>query len=77
MKKYLSALFKRRTGLRFSEYLNEIRIQRARELLQEGSRSLVQVATICGFANPLYFSKVFKKRIGVSPKSYIQNTIIE
>lgn len=68
--KYLSALFKRRTGLRFSEYLNEIRIQRARELLQEGNRSLAQVATICGFANPLYFSKVFKKLAGVSPTDY-------
>ena len=75
--KYLSALFKRRTGLRFSEYLNEIRIQRARELLQEGNRSLAQVAAICGFANPLYFSKVFKKLAGVSPTDYRKGTMLE
>ena len=68
--KYLSALFKKRTGRRFSEYLNEIRIQRARELLKEGDRPLSAVATLCGFANPLYFSKVFKKLARVSPTEY-------
>ena len=50
--------------------MNEIRIQRARDLLKEGNRPLAQVAAICGFANPLYFSKVFKKLAGVSPTDY-------
>ncbi len=68
--KYLSALFKKRTGWRFSEYLNEIRIQRARDLLKEDDRPLSEVAALCGFANPLYFSKVFKKLVGVSPTDY-------
>lgn len=70
--KYLSSLFIKHMKIPFHTYLLNLRIQRAMLLLQEPTCSIAQVAGMCGFANPLYFSKVFKKRTGWTPTEYIQ-----
>ncbi len=68
--KYLSALFKKNTGVGFSAYLTELRISRARELLAMGEGSVADVARDSGFRDPLYFSRVFREATGQSPSEY-------
>ena len=70
--KYLSSLFKKNTGVKFTEYLNELRISYASTLMDEKKSSVSEIAIKCGFSDPLYFSKVFKKSIGVTPSEYIK-----
>lgn len=68
---YLSHFFKERSGVTYSEYLRNLRIKYAISLLEHGIDSVKNVALLSGFDDPLYFSTVFKKSVGVSPKEYI------
>lgn len=68
--KYLSHLFKKEMNKNYSEYLRNIRIKYAVSLLDNGIDSIKNVALLSGFSDPLYFSTIFKKVIGVSPKDY-------
>lgn len=62
------------TGLTPSEYINEVRLQKARQLIIEGTYSTVsEVAYQLGYAYPNYFSKVFTKRFGSPPSSFFEN----
>jgi two-component system response regulator YesN len=54
----------------YSEYLRNLRIKYAIALLDNGIDSIKNVAILSGFSDPLYFSSVFKKMVGVSPKDY-------
>lgn len=72
--KYVSHLFKTKMNIGYSEYLRCFRIKYAASLLDNGIDSVKNVAFLSGFTDPLYFSTVFKKTMGVSPKEYIQNT---
>lgn len=67
---YLSELFKKHTGRNFSDYLTQVRIGRAAELLRDPSLRLSDIAELVGFANASYLSSVFKKHYGVSPNDY-------
>jgi len=69
--KYLSHLFKEQMGMGFSEYLRTLRIKYAVSLFDHGIDSVKNVALLSGFTDPLYFSGVFKKTVGISPKDYI------
>ena len=71
--KYLSRLFKKEMGIGYSEYLRDLRINYARGLLDHGLDSVKNVALLSGFSDPLYFSEVFKKVVGMPPKDYIQS----
>ena len=68
--KYLSHLFKLKMGISYSEYLRNLRLKYAVSLFEHGIDSVKNVALLSGFSDPLYFSSVFKKAIGVSPKEY-------
>lgn len=68
--KYLSHHFKEKMGVTYSEYLKSLRIKYAVSLFEHGIDSVKNVALLSGFADPLYFSNVFKKCIGVSPTDY-------
>ena len=68
--KYLSHHFKEKMGVTYSEYLRSLRIKYAVSLFEHGIDSVKNVALLSGFADPLYFSNVFKKCIGVSPTDY-------
>lgn len=76
---YVRKLFKRETGVTPHEYLNELRMQRAQKLILGGvsnsysNYTVSQIAEACGFAEPLYFSRVFKQRFGQSPMQYLKN----
>ena len=72
---YLSTLFKHRTGMKFIDYLNEIRIEKAKEMLSGSSRKMYQISKAVGYDNPKYFFRIFKKKTGLTPEQYrIQNT---
>lgn len=68
--KYLSHIFKRQFGMGFSEYLRLVRVKHAVMLIENGVTSVKNVASLSGFSDPLYFSKVFTESVGVSPSEY-------
>ena len=63
-KNYLCLLFRRETGTNFVNYLNQVRIARAKELLVGTSLSVKEVAARVGYKNPNYFSRMFKRLEG-------------
>lgn len=70
---YLSVLFKKNTETGFSEYVYTKKIDRAKEMLLSGDMKIYEVADALGFESAYYFSKVFKKVDGHSPREYIQS----
>lgn len=70
--KYLSSLFIKNTGVKFTDYLTKLRIDYAVSLLEDKPMSVATLAEECGFSDPLYFSKVFKKHTGQTPSKYPQ-----
>ena len=73
--KYISAVFKKTYRIGVSEYLRIIRIQSACTLIEEGLTSVSNIAFLCGFDDPLYFSKLFRNTTGISPREYIRERI--
>lgn len=69
---YLSTIFYQKTKEHFSDYLNRIRIEKAKQLLQTQNLSIQQISMQAGFMNQGYFSKIFKNHVGLSPKEYQQ-----
>ena len=67
---YLSRKFKSETGSSINQYINSVRISRAKDLLKQPFTSITQVATLCGFNDSNYFSDVFKKINGITPLKY-------
>ncbi len=69
---YLSRLFKKETGCSFNNYLTEVRIHKAKQLMRDTSKSLKEIAFETGFNSQPYFCMVFRKQEGISPTEYIQ-----
>jgi two-component system response regulator YesN len=67
---YLSALFSQETGQTFKEYLTEVRIEQAKTLLRTTPLKSVEIAERIGYNDPHYFSTVFKKSTGLSPRLF-------
>jgi AraC-like DNA-binding protein len=70
--KYISRIFKNRMGITFSAYLTNVRIQNAVFLMEQGVTAIKNVALLSGYKDPLYFSNVFKKAVGLTPSEYIR-----
>lgn len=70
---YLSKLFKDETGQSLFSYINHVRIEKSKQFLLNDSITLVDIAGLCGFEDQSYFTKVFKKETGVSPKRFRDN----
>ena len=70
---YLSSLFSRYAGMSFIDYVNTAKIEKAKQLLSDPNTMVYEVATRLGFESPFYFSKVFKKEVGVSPRTWRAN----
>ena len=69
--KYLSDLLKQETGKTALELIHLYMISEAKNMLVAGSLSISEIAYRLGFENPPYFSRLFKKETGISPKEYI------
>lgn len=74
---YFSHLFKTCTGKAPMHFLNGLRMERAKDLLFTNTMSVSAVSALVGFEDPLYFSRVFKKFIGVSPKQFLQDELMQ
>ena len=68
--KYLSAVFKEKTGMNLTAYIEAVRMEKAKQLLRDGRLSVSEAALHTGYSDPNYFSKVFKRYTGLSPKLY-------
>lgn len=67
---YLSTAFKKQSGESFTNYVSAIKIEKAKELIASPQYMMYEVSDLLGFDTPFYFSKVFKKVTGMSPKEY-------
>ena len=68
--RYLSDLLKQETGKTALELIHLYVISEAKNLIIEGERSISEIAFRLGFENPPYFSRLFKKEVGLSPKEF-------
>ncbi|MBF7954190.1 HTH-type transcriptional activator RhaR [Rahnella victoriana] len=71
----LRALFKQHTGMSVTHYLRQLRLCRAMSLLRYGNMTISDVAAECGFDDSNYFSVVFSRACGVSPRDYRQRFV--
>jgi len=69
---HLSSIFTKQTGQTFTEYVTELRVEKAKGLLRETNLKVYEIAESVGFANAEYFSKIFKKATGKSPNRFVE-----
>ena len=72
-KSSFSYIFKQLTGQTLTEYINSHRIHLAKQLLEERKKNFTQIGELCGFSSLIYFSRVFKKCTGLSPRDYLRS----
>ena len=72
---YISKLFKEYTNQTFVEYLTWVRVTKAVQLIAEKRYSFKEIANMVGYNDPSYFSKVFKKITGKSPREYCDEAL--
>lgn len=67
---YFSTIFKKETGENFVDYLNKYRIEVAKEMLRTTHETIVQISDAVGYNDSKYFTKLFKKHVGLKPSEY-------
>lgn len=67
---YLGTIFRRQTGYYFNDYLAEVRLKKAAELLEETDMKIKDIVDKTGFSSQAYFTRTFKRYYNVSPASY-------
>ena len=67
---YFRRIFLNKFGVSPKEYMINLRINYAKQLLQSGQCSVAQTAELCGYFETSHFSREFSKRVGMSPKEY-------
>ena len=72
---YLSTIFKKSTDVGFSEYVYTKKIEKAKEMLLNDDMKIYEVADALSFESSYYFSKVFKKVEGISPREWINSKL--
>ncbi|HBE76717.1 MAG TPA: hypothetical protein DDW65_02885 [Firmicutes bacterium] len=71
---YLSSIFKAEMGVKLVDYLTEVRIERAKKLLNTTTARIYEIAEAVGFPNDSYFGTVFKRHVGVTPAEFRGNS---
>ena len=69
-KQYMCQLFKKHTLVTVSDYLNNVRINSACEMLRKGDMNVTETAMQCGYNSPMYFCRIFKKIVHMTPNEY-------
>ncbi len=72
---YFSALFSQEMGRPFTDYILELRISKAKDLLRNTNMDILDISGATGFENQSYFTKIFRKRTGLTPRQYRQESI--
>lgn len=67
---YFSRMFKQSTGINILSYINDIRIGKAKELLQDSGLKIHEIALSVGYDSPSYFTQFFKRIVKISPQEY-------
>ncbi|NLO98790.1 MAG: response regulator [Clostridiaceae bacterium] len=67
---YLCLVFKKETGKTINQFITEIRIEKAKELLKDRQIKLYEIASLIGFSDANYFAKTFKKLEGINPSDF-------
>lgn len=67
---YLSKIFKKHTGVNFIDYLTDLKIEKAKELLEYTEMPVVNIAIELSFNEPNYLTRVFRKTVGMTPSKY-------
>lgn len=67
---YLSALFKKQYDQTLVEFINEQKCRRASELIRQGQYRIYEISYMLGFENAYYFTRVFKRYLGMTPTEY-------
>lgn len=67
---YMNGLFKKKFGTTVGQYITNVRIESAKELIMDRSIKLSEVASMVGYNDPGYFTKAFRKNVGMSPKDF-------
>lgn len=73
---YFSKLIKKTTGFNFIDWLSMLRVKKAKELLTNSNLTVKEVCFMVGYKDPNYFSRIFKKRIGITPSDYIKKQLL-
>ena len=69
-KGYLCALLKKNLGMSFSQFKNYLRIAESKKLIQDGNANMAEVAEAVGYLDANYFSRIFKRVVGMTPQEY-------
>lgn len=72
---YLSTAFKKQSGESFTSFVSTVKIEKAKELIEGHQYMMYEISDMLGFDTPFYFSKVFKKVTGMSPREYESSAI--
>ena len=68
--KYLGRYFRKETGVSIKQYLNTVRLERAKVLLKETDKTILEISLDCGFQNVTYFNRKFVEATGLSPTKF-------
>lgn len=74
---YLSVLFSKYNDVGFSDYINQTKIETAKQMLSSGELKIYEISDQLGFESAFYFSRVFKKVTGLSPRDYANQSSIK
>ncbi|MBL8026073.1 MAG: helix-turn-helix transcriptional regulator [Fibrobacteres bacterium] len=70
---WLITNFKKETGTGIPNFVNELRVEKAKELIEKGERNIAEVGYMAGFSDPAYFNRIFKAVTGKSPGEYLKS----
>ncbi len=73
---HFSTVFRKETGIKFFEYVNRVRVDRAKKLLEKTNTSILEIALACGFETASHFNRIFRRIEGRSPAPY-RKTVTE
>ena len=68
---YFSKIFKEEVGCNYVDWLNSLRINRAKELMESTQMTIKEVGFQVGYNDPNYFSRIFKRYEGIAPTEYV------
>lgn len=72
---YFSRIFREDTGMTFKEYLNDLRVEKGKDLLRSTDLTITEIATMTGFSDQSYFCRVFRKTTGSTPEQFRRQTL--
>lgn len=67
---YFSQLFKKKTGMKYQDYVTELRIDRAQRLLKESDLKLYEICEMIGYSDMNHFNRIFEREVGLKPGEY-------